>query len=671
MRKLFAVLLACVVITGACSTPEKKNIYEVGSPGNLVKVNVFLQEEGQPAYQIMFKDKVVVDTSALGFVLAGGPSFDKKLEVINSTTRSLDETWEQPWGEEREIRNQYNELTVSFQEKEGQNRKFDVVFRVYDYGTGFRYVFPEQENLKEIQVTDELTEFKMTGNHQAWWTPAYKGNRYEYLYQKDPINALDTVHTPLTMQTSEGLYLSIHEAALQNYSSMTLASDKNQTLTCDLVPWNTGVKAKMQAPSATPWRTLQIAEKPGDLITSYLILNLNEPNKIGEVSWVKPGKYIGIWWEMHINTGTWNSGPKHAATTKNTKKYIDFASKYGFDGVLVEGWNIGWDGDWMQDGSNFRFAEPYPDYNIDELCSYAKDKGVYIIGHHETGADVLNYESQLEEAYAFLEKHGMKAVKTGYVEMVGKLNNNEWHHGQFMVEHFKNVADMAAKHKVAVVAHEPIKQTGLRRTYPNMVSAEGARGQEYNAWSGDGGNPPSHTAILPFTRLLGGPMDFTPGVFDIQLPTQPNNQINTTLAKQLALYVVLYAPMQMACDLPENYEGHPAFQFILDVATDWETTKVLDAEIGEYVAIARQERGGERWFVGAITNENPRNMNIKLDFLESGKKYKATLYADGEDAHYLDNPTAYKIEEMEVTSGSELPLKLAASGGVAISIVPM
>ncbi len=663
------VMLFLITIAGACN-PGKKGI-DITSPENKVKVEFLLTDDGRPQYVVRYADKLAVDTSLLGFELDGS-HLDRNFKIVNTSNSSFDETWEQPWGEERQIRNNYNELKVELQEKKGLKRKMNIIFRVYDYGLGFRYEFPQQENLKEFEIMEEVTTFKFPENHQAWWTPAYASNRYEYLYQKNPINDLDYVHTPLTLETKDSLYISIHEAAIQEFSSLYLKGIGNNTLHCHLVPWSTtnNVRSYVEAPFATPWRTLQIAEKPGDLITSYLILNLNEPNKLGDVSWFKPGKYVGIWWDMHINTGTWHQGPIHGATTARTKKYIDFAAKHGFDGVLVEGWNYGWDGDWMTEGHKFDFTRPYPDYDIDELSRYAKEKGVYIVGHHETGADVDNYERQLDAAYAFLEKHGMKAVKTGYVEHGDTLPNGKYHHGQFYVNHFKKVIELAAKHKIAVVAHEPIKDSGERRTYPNIVSREGARGQEYNAWGGPGGNQPDHVTILPFTRMLSGPMDYTPGVFDIKIPTQPDNQIPHTLAKELALYVVIYSPMQMACDLPENYEGHPAFQFIKDVGVDWETTKVIDGKIGEFVTIARKERGSERWFLGGITNENERNYSIKLDFLDD-KRYKATIYEDGKDAHYIHQPTSYTIREKEVGSDDTFQVNLAASGGIAIMFEPI
>jgi alpha-glucosidase len=672
MKKATFIISSLLFLAWGCgSNQHEQTALQVMSPEKKLIVNFYLTKEGAPGYQALFNNKVVIDSSKLGFTINNTTSLEKGFDILNSTVTTVDTTWEQPWGEERRIRDNHTQLKVELKEHDGLKRKLNIIFRAFDYGLGFRYEFPEQENLKDFEIMDELTEFNMAGDHTSWWIPAFAGNRYEFLYSKSLTSKIDRVHTPVTFETSDSIYLSIHEAALQNFPSMVIQNEGQTKLKCFLVPYSktNPVKAKVTAPSHTPWRTIQMATNPGDLITSYLILNLNEPNKLGDVSWVQPGKYVGVWWEMHVNKGTWNQGPKHSANTKNTKRYIDFAAKHGFKGVLVEGWNVGWDGQWMNSGKDFKFDQPYPDYDADALSNYAKEKGVYIIGHHETGAGIENYEAQLEKAYQFLEDHGMRVVKTGYVEHGDTLTNGLYHHGQYYVNHFQKVHETAARHHVTVVAHEPIKDTGMRRTYPNMASREAARGQEYNAWSEDGGNPPNHVTILPFTRLLGGPMDYTPGVFDIKLPTQPNNQINGTLVKELALYVIIYAPYQMACDLPENYEGNPAFKFIKDVPTDWETTKVLEASIGNYVTIARQERGKDNWFVGTITNENPRSTSLKLNFLTPGKTYTATVYKDAADAHYINNPTAFLIESKEVTSETVLDLSLAASGGAAISLL--
>ncbi|HTJ53080.1 MAG TPA: glycoside hydrolase family 97 protein [Cyclobacteriaceae bacterium] len=666
MSNTTRILAAVLLLLWGCTSQNTNKSLQLSSPDQKLNVDFYLTSKGAPGYLISYHNKIVIDSSALGFVLNKADVLTKGFHIVNSSITKVDTTWEQPWGEEHFIRDNHTELKIELEELNGFKRKLNIIFRAFDYGVGFRYEFPEQKNLTNFEIKDELTEFNMTANNEAWWIPAYKGNRDEFIFKKNPINELPYVLTPLTIETKDSLYVSIHEAALVDFSSMAIEAKGNNKLKCELFPWKNGVRTYVKAPMVSPWRTIQIADKPGDLITSYLILNLNEPNKIGDVSWVKPGKYVGVWWEMHLGLGSWNQGPKHAANTKNTKHYIDFAAKHKFSGVLVEGWNWGWDGNWMNGGEAFNFTKAYPDYDIEELTKYAKEKGVYIIGHHETGAAIENYENQLEEAYQFLEDNGMKGVKTGYVG--DSLNNGEWHFGQYMVRHQQKVMEMAAKHHIMLTAHETIKDTGLRRTYPNFIAREDARGQEYNAWSSDGGNPPSHVTILPFTRLLSGPMDYTPGVFDLTLPTQ-KNQINGTLAKELALYVIIYTPNQMACDLPENYEGHPAFKFIEDVATDWETTKVLEASIGNYITTARQQRGTDNWFVGAITNEQPRQTSIKLDFLPEGKTFIATLYKDSPKTNYLTNPTAYEIESKEVNSTSVLNLVMVGSGGVAISII--
>ncbi|MEO9476912.1 MAG: glycoside hydrolase family 97 protein [Cyclobacteriaceae bacterium] len=655
-------LLAIFIIAVSCS---QKPITELASPGGGLTVSVDVDNEGRPFYLLKYEDRTVVDTSYLGFDIDKASSLATGLSIVSASTSAFDETWEQPWGEERYIRNNYNELTVNFSSTE--DLMLNVIFRMFDDGFALRYEFPEQEGLQDLVVKQEYTEFKMGGDHQAWWIPAFAGNRYEYEFAKNQLSELNRVHTPLTLEGSDGLYYSIHEAALYDYPSMILRGTGSTTLKCDLVPYSTTdpTKAYLEAPFKTPWRTLQIGKTPGDLITNYLILNLNEPNKLEDVSWIKPGKYIGVWWEMFVSLGTWHQGPKHAANTQNVKKYIDFASKHGFNGVLVEGWNYGWDGNWMGGGTKFEFSKPYPDFDVEELSSYAAERDVYIIGHHETGADIENYDDQLEEAYQFLSKYGMKAVKTGYVENGDTLPNGLYHHGQEFVKHFQRVIEMGVKHKTMIVAHEPIKDTGKRRTYPNMVSREGAKGQEYNAM---GGSAPNHVTILPFTRGLSGPMDYTPGVFDIMIKTNPGNQVLGTMARELALYLIIYAPMQMANDLPENYEGHPAFQFIKDVPTDWETTKVLDGEIGEHISIARKERGSENWFVGAITNEEARTTTVDFSFLSPDKTYSATIYRNSDDADYLENPTGYVIEQQEVTSATLIDFELCRAGGVAISL---
>ncbi len=673
MRNLFIILflLQFIIINS--------QVYKVNSPENIIQVE-FILEEGKAYYSVQRFGKDVIGKSILGYELENNVSLKDNFVIEAVNESSLDETWEQVWGEKRFIRNNYNELKIDLSQSIDNPKKISIVFRVYDDGVGFRYEFPEQNNLEKFNIIDEITEFKFTGNHTSWWIPAYHWNRYEYLYEETPLSKIDTVHTPVTFETKNGLFISIHEAALTDFSSMTLEPVGDFTLKTNLVPWSDGIKVKTKTPIKSPWRTIQIADNAGGLIESYLILNLNEPNKLEDVSWIKPGKYVGIWWGMHLGIETWGSGEKHGATTENTKRYLDFASKYGFDGVLVEGWNKGWDGDWIANGDIFNFTEPYDDFDIDEVIRYGNEKGVRLIGHHETGGGIINYEKQMDDAYKFYEKYGVRAVKSGYVNHgngIKRLDENgnvvkgEWHHGQFMVEFYRKALTEAAKHKIMINAHEPIKATGIRRTYPNMLTREGARGQEFNAWGENQGNPPEHTTILPFTRLLGGPMDFTPGIFDLLFEEEkPDNRVNTTLMKQLALYVVLYSPLHMAADLPENYEARlDVFQFIVDVPTDWEDTKVLNAEIGDYITIVRRDRNSEDWFLGSITDEEGRNLKISLNFLDKNRTYKAQIYRDGNNADWKTNPYDYVIEEKEVKFGNEMTLRLAPSGGTAIKFI--
>jgi len=670
MKLPYASLVVLVLAFGLVSAQVQKKI---SSPDNIIEI-IFSLEKGVPYYGIDRLGREVIQRSRLGYLLKNKAPLDRDFSIISAANNHFDETWTQPWGEKKDIRNNYNELRIELADIHA--RRMAIVFRAYDDGIGFRYEIPSQPGLEKFEVMDELTEFVLTDNHMAWWIAAYQWNRYEYLYKHTPVSGFDTVHTPLTMETKDGLYLSFHEAALVDYPSMTLLRTEDNTLKADLVPWSDEVRVKATAPMRSPWRTIQMADDPGGLITSYLILNLNEPNNLGDVSWVKPGKYVGIWWEMHVGKSSWGSGPIHGATTANAKRYIDFAAKYGFDGVLVEGWNVGWDGNWTDGGKNFNFTKPYPDVNIEEVTRYGLSKGVRLLGHNETGGGVLNYERQLSDAFTYYERLGVRAVKTGYVQWgtgLKRIDENgkeqgEWHHGQFMVRHHQKVVEDAAKHHIMIDIHEPIKDTGLRRTYPNLMTREGARGEEYDAWSADGGNPPNHTTILPFTRLLSGPMDFTPGIFDLLLKDyKPTNRVNTTLAKQLAHYVIIYSPLQMAADFPENYEARPdAFQFIVDVPADWSDTKVLHAQIGDYVTIARKDRNSDDWYLGSITDENGRVLDAPLSFLDPGKRYQATIYRDGTKADWISNPYDIEIVSQEVDNATTLTLRLAPGGGEAI-----
>ncbi len=659
------------------------------SPNRCIRVNVDLNTEGQPFYLVKYKGKTVIDTSMLGFDLGGAAEDFSAFKIIKmSHGMQRNEPWELPWGEQRIVEDNFNGLTVFLKEKTAPYRKLFLEFKVFDDGLGFRYIFPDQLNLEEIVILDENTEFNLTGDHQVWWIPG-DWDIYEHLYKNtrfSDINALDyavlsglaqtyipenAVNTPVTMKTDAGLYLSFHEANLTNYAGMTLKIDnKNYGMISELVGNDKGIKAIVKTPFSTPWRTIQIAERAGDLIESNLILNLNPPAKF-DIPWFKPTKYMGIWWDMHIGTRTWDyKSGRHGATTEYAKKYIDFCAENDIGALLVEGWNTGWEywfGDFDREGV-FDFVTPYPDYDLEEVVAYGKSKGVEIIMHHETSAAPRTYEQQLDTAYALMNKLGISAVKTGYVGKI--IPKGEYHHGQWMVNHYRKVVETAARAHIAVNAHEPIKDTGIRRTYPNAISREGLRGQEFNAWSPDGGNPPKHLPIVAFTRMLAGPIDYTPGIFNIKLTPYKNfNQVNTTIAHQLALYVVIYSPIQMLPDLIENYGGHPAFQFIRDVGVDWEETRVLDGEIGEFVTIARKERGTGNWFLGSITNEDERRISIECNFLDRGKKYTAIIYSDGKNAHWDDNPTDYQIDTVTVYHRSNINLNLAPGGGCAISFV--
>ncbi len=659
----FAYLLIVSVFIFSCSSPEEKT--KITSPSENIEVS-FRLEKGVPFYSVSHNHAQFINDSKMGFELKELPALDKDFRMISVTPSSFDETWTQPWGEVKDICNHYNSSVIALEETSGERRKLNIEFRVYDDGIGFRYEFPDQPNLKKFVIKGEQTEFALAHDFNAWWIPAYRKDPdiemdSEFLFRKNEVKDLkDNVHTPLTLESGDSLFISIHEATLINYSAMTLFNEGNLKLKADLVPMANGDRVDAATPLKTPWRTIQIAKTPGDLITSYLILNLNEPNKLGDVSWIKPGKYNGMWWGMHMKKFTWQQGPQHGATTKNVKELIDFASLHHLSAVLVEGWNDGWQGNWAVDG-NFNFTQPYSDYDIKALTEYAKSKNIGLVAHHETGGNIANYDKQMEEAFALLEHYGIQRLKTGYVN---KMPAGEFHHSQFMVNHYNKVMETAARHKVMLDVHEPIKDTGLRRTYPNMMTREGVRGTEYEAWST--GNPPSHTATLPFTRGLAGPIDYTPGIFNILFDKTNQFRVHTTLAKQLALYVVIYSPMQMAADLPENYKGQAAFKFIEDVPADWEQTKILEGKIGAYITTVRKDRNSSEWFLGSITNETARTSEVKLDFLTPGVQYKAEIYQDGKDASADINPLPVDITSQLVDSNTTFTLKLAAGGGTAI-----
>ena len=672
MRRTLAACAALLLAAAQASAQQPKAAPPalVASPDSSLQVALRVDADGRPEYSVTRKNRMVIDWSRLGFILADAPKLERNFKIVDVAQRGFDDTWEQPWGERRYVRDHGNEMRATLRDSGG--REFIVVFRVFDDGVGLRYEFPKQAALPEVNIVEELTEFAIAEPATAWWIPGGEWNRYEYLYNRTPLVELAQAHTPVTLKLASGVHLAIHEAALVDYAAMWLRRVTGQRLKAVLSPSSTGTSVHRTAPFVTPWRTMQIADDAPGLYMSNLILNLNEPNKLGDVSWVKPYKYVGIWWAMHLGTHTWASGAKHGATTAETKRYIDFAAKHGFRGVLVEGWNKGWDGDWFAKGDEFSFTEPYPDFDLAGLAAYAKKKGVFLIGHHETAGNIANYERQLGAAFDLYQKLGIDSVKTGYVADAGGVQalgadgqiHFEWHDGQVQSRHHLLVVQEAAKRHIAIDAHEPIKDTGLRRTYPNWVSREGARGMEYNAW-GNPVNPPEHEANLVFTRMLGGPMDFTPGV--LSLTGANGRRIQSTIAKQLALYVVLYSPIQMAADLPENYERFPGpFRFIEDVPVDWEETRVLNGEVGDYVTMARKDRAGTDWYLGAITDEQPRTLQVPLSFLDEGRRYYATIYRDGKDAGFAGDPASIEIETREVRRSDTLEMKLAAGGGQAV-----
>jgi len=694
---LFSLSFLCVLTLVAGDTiriesPDKNLVCRIllngpaGSTGNL-------------CYELDYKNKPVIKRSLLGFNLKSPAMQLNAFDLVEKSSTATDESWTPVWGEVKQVRNNYRQLFLKLKTKD--DVLVNMVFKLFNDGLGFRYEFPEQKKLKHFIIADEITQFAVTGNHKTFWIPGdYDTNEYAYytsklseidatggkfsqeIHAKSYFNA-NGVQTPLMMKTGDNLYINIHEAALVNYPAMNLVIDKNSnTLNAHLVPDALGNKAYLQTPSKTPWRTVIVSDKATEILSSKMILNLNEPSKIVNTSWIKPQKFVGVWWELHVGKSSWDySGSQvgsqqvtkvpHGANTANVKRYIDFAAKHGIDAVLVEGWNAGWEdwfGNWKEDV--FDFVTPYPDFDVKEISAYAKSKNVQMIMHHETSASVTNYERWMDTAYRFMKNNGYNAVKSGYVGQI--IPRGEHHDGQWMIKHYERAIAKAAGYQIMVDQHEPVRPTGLHRTYPNYLACEAARGNEFNAWSY--GNPPDHETILPFTRLMGGPMDYTPGIFKIKMnyyDSAKNEQVHTTLAKQLALYVTIYSPLQMAADLPENYENHlDAFQFIKDVAVDWDDTKILEAEPGDYISTARKAKGKDNWFIGAITDENSRNAVLSLDFLDAGKKYIAVIYRDADNAHWKNDPEAYVIEKFIADAKTILKLKLAPGGGCAVSLMP-
>jgi hypothetical protein len=666
--------------------------FSVTSPDGNIQLLSELTSAGSFEYAVNYKNKKVLLSSALSMALKTPATSLTSFKLLKTDSSTHDQTWKPVWGEYATIRDNHKEIVFRLQQTAEPFILVDIRFRVFNEGVGFRYEFPKQNNLDHFIVADESTSFQLTGDHTAFWIPGdYDSN--EFVYNRTKLSKVDAsasktvnsifaktfflknaVQTPLMMKSDDGLYINIHEAALVNYPAMNLVIDQSTNkLTSHLVPDVVGNKAYLQTPAKSPWRTIIVSDDAREIIAANrMILNLNEPSKLKNTSFIKPQKYVGVWWEMHVGKATWEKASgRHGATTANVKRYIDFAAKNGFSGVLVEGWNVGWEdwfGKWKE--NVFDFVTPYSDYNIHELQRYAKHKGVKIIMHHETSASVTNYERQMDTAYRFMKNHGMDAVKTGYVGFI--IPRGEHHDGQWMVNHYQRVAEKTASYKIMLDAHEPVRPTGLHRTYPNWLASEAARGNEFNAWSE--GNPPSHETILPFTRLMGGPMDYTPGIFQVKMnvyDSSKTNQVHTTLAKQLALYVTMYSPLQMAADLPENYEKHmDAFQFIRDVAVDWDDTKILSAEPGDHLMIARKAKGSSSWFMGAITGDNAKSLTASLSFLAAGKKYVASIYQDAPDAHWQTNPMVYEIRKYIVDAATTLRLSLAPGGGTAVSIMP-
>lgn len=655
---LSLVLLVSNSLTAVCSAKDVL----VSSPDGAVTVTVGVKNN-QPYYTMNYHSKIIVLPSHLGFQVDNG-NIGSHVKMTGKQYASKDEIWSQVWGEDELVRNHYNELTVSFQEQTGAKKKMDVQFRVFNDGIGFRYILPEKIKGEKYCVQEELTEIALAHDAKAWSIPSNHTEYFEGIYTCDLLSKKDTVCTPLTIAYEDSLFLAIHEAALKDYASVNLTprpAEKGVMLLTALTPWQSGVKVYVEGELKTPWRTITIGKTAGDLMTSRLMLNLNEPTQIKDTSWIEPGRYIGIWWSIHKKQNTWEMGPQHGATTENVKRYMDFAARHGFSGVLAEGWNPGWG-----QGEQVTYLKSYPDFDIDEVCRYAQQKDVRFIGHMESWGRASLIEQEMDEAFAWYQKLGIRVVKTGYVGHL--MDGKELAKSQYGIRHYRKVIETAAKYQIMIDNHEPAMPTGIQRTWPNLMTQEGVRGQEYNAWDRRGGNPPSHTVTLPFTRGLAGPTDFTPAIFNFS-EIVPCTHPHSTLAKQLGEFVVIYSPLQMAADAIENYEGQPALTFIESCPTTWSKTLVPSGEIGQYITVARRERGdGGRWFIGSITNETARQIELPLSFLDADTTYRAIIYEDAADADYETNPYAMTIRQTEVTRESILHLNLARSGGAAIRI---
>ena len=654
MKKI-VVLLSGVLALAACGSHSTSEPVAT-SPDGRIKVSV-QTEGGQLSYSISQDSEILIVPSKLGFELMGGNILGDNTEILSVTHSSHKETWETVWGESRLIEDNHNSMIV-------HTAHLDVEFRVFNDGVGFRYIFPD--DLGEFRIREELTEYKFArADHKIWWMPRSEPY-YEAYGNHTTFDEIDCAYTPVTITGADGRFYSIHEAALLDFAKVNLVGSDASTLKTSLTKWSDGTGVYVTDTRTTPWRTIIITDRAGGLIESHLMLNLNEPCKIEDTSWCKPGKYIGIWWELHKYMRTWYYGPQHGATTERTKEYIDFAAAHNIQAVLVEGWNKGWDGNWMKNSTGFSFTEAYPDYDFDEVMKYAASKGVQMIIHNETAANTEHYFSQIDSAYALYQKYGMHYIKTGNVNLL--MDGKEEHDGQYGVNRLHEVVEKAAQYQINVDEHEPCIPTGLCRTWPNLMTGEAIRGQEHDAWEVDGGNKPEHQTVCPFIRGLAGPMDYTFGTFDFSNPNTPASRVKTTISKQLAQYVVIYSPLQMASDLYEAYEGVKAFDFISDVPTDWEQTKVLDAVIGDYIVTARQERGGSDWYLGAITDENARTRDVPLSFLGKGK-WMAQIYEDTPQTSYETSPETYQYREVEVSAKDVLNIKLATSGGCAIRFI--
>ena len=660
MIKQAAVLLLLASVT--IGTHAKGNSLTVSSPDKTISVTVGT-DNGMPCYSVVRNSEKIINTSHLGFQLNDG-NLDRNMTVVNTTKTSHDDTWTQPWGEDETIRNNYNELRVKYRQRTSPRRQLDIVFRVFDDGVAFRYEIPAQNSLDNFQIMEEKTEYALAHDAQAWSIPSNRTEYFEGIYRRQLLSQKDTMCAPVTIEYAPNLFMALHEAALEDYASINLATvaanSKGVTLQTALTPWRNGVKVYADKQLSSPWRIIIIGETAGDLMLSRMMLNLNEPSKIADTSWIEPGKYIGIWWSIHKKQNTWEMGPNHGATTDNVKRYIDFAAKHNFSGVLAEGWNPGWG-----QGEKLTYLKAYPDFNIEEVCRYALSKGVRFIGHMESWGNAQLIEEEMDSAFAWYHRMGIRAVKTGYVGHL--LNGKELAKSQYGIRHYRKVVETAAKYQIMIDNHEPAMPTGIQRTWPNFMTQEGVRGQEYNAWDMRGGNPPAHTVTLPFTRCLAGPTDFTPAIFNFSEVVKGTHP-HSTLAKQLGEFVVIYSPLQMAADAIENYEGQPALTFIESCPTTWSKTLVPNGEIGKYVTVARKQRGGDSWFIGSITNEEARTIELPLTFLDEGSTYRAIIYEDAPDADYETNPYAMGIRQVEVTAATTLTLRLARSGGAAIRI---